>query len=141
MRYCMADTIDEAGGVGLQVGMALASPLMSARERMTKEVVVIVEAWRSSKRHSISLSWYDQVLNHRLEARLDVISRLHKLIVHLKDECQEISNKALTVSVASRIEGSDEILARNAYFVREDAGKSESTEWKCQAVLIFPVFG
>jgi hypothetical protein len=50
---------------------------------------------------------------------MDVISRLHKLIVHLKDECQEISSYELTVSMASLFEGKQQILTRNAYFVRE----------------------
>jgi hypothetical protein len=69
----------------------------------------------------LSQSWYKDVCDLAAAdpRTLEVISKLHKLIVHLKDECQEISSHELTTSVASRIEGTRNILARNAYFVRE----------------------
>jgi hypothetical protein len=50
---------------------------------------------------------------------MDIIATLHKLMVHLKDACQENANRELTATMARKIEKKAKVLEKNVYFVRE----------------------
>lgn len=69
-------------------------------------------------------SWYEDVEAVTSDTTLETISKLHQLVVHIKDAIQESNNFELTRQVAAKIEKKAKILEQNAFFVREGSPSS-----------------
>jgi len=67
----------------------------------------------------LDTSWYTDVCECSQDECMEVISRLHKEMVRIKDSCQQKGNLEKTIAAAKKIEKSANVLNHNAYFVRE----------------------
>jgi len=94
--------------------MTFATQLFEFRELCEPKASSLV-----SKISSDSEFWFDDIESVTPSTALETVSRLLKLIVHIKDAIQESNNYELTRSVANKIEKKAKVLEHNRFFVRE----------------------
>lgn len=64
-------------------------------------------------------SWYTDVEQVTPDTTMEIIAKLHKLIVHIKDTIQEAVNYEQTQQVAAKFEKKTKVLDVNTFFVRQ----------------------
>ena len=98
--------------------MAFAGLLKKFREKceaMPHVVNTIAGNSQAPNRQIPDDSWYNAVSTNSMET----ISKLHHLMVHLKDTIQESINYEITRQVAGKFEKKTKVLENNTFFVRE----------------------
>ena len=87
----------------------------------------------------IDIDWYNDVRDCQVESSdyMDVISNRHKVLVIIKDSCQEKANRDLTVAAANKIEKKANILQYNAYFVRQGDVEKQNRKGGYNAYRLF----
>jgi hypothetical protein len=91
----------------------------------------------SSERAVPDDSWYQDVENANETNTMEIIAKLHHLMVHIKDTIQEATNYEITRQIASKFEKKAKILENNLFFIRSGDLVKQSRSGKNQSYKFF----
>jgi hypothetical protein len=91
----------------------------------------------SSERAVPDDSWYEDVENANETNTMEIIAKLHHLMVHIKDTIQEATNYEITRQIASKFEKKAKILENNLFFIRSGDLVKQSRSGKNQSYKFF----